>query len=142
MVIIHRTTPTPAAVMLFPNGTLMCTGIKTMQDAEDIIRTTTKILNTAGVPTRENPEMKIQTLVTSQDLHKKLDLQSIAKTLGTNKTEYDPKQFPGLIYKKEGNNTVVLLFDSGKMVCTGTNSDDISHALEQLTNELSSCKMI
>ena len=56
--------------------------------------------------------------------------------------EYDPEYFPGLIYKSDDPNTVILLFDSGKIVCSGTESEEISTAIDRMTNELSSLGLL
>ena len=32
---------------------------------------------------------------------------------------YEPEQFPGLIYRMEDPKVVILIFASGKLVCTG-----------------------
>ncbi|MFH1100492.1 MAG: hypothetical protein V1726_00445 [Methanobacteriota archaeon] len=137
LVVIHKTTPVQAAVMIFPNGTLMCTGTKTIHDTETIIHTTIKLLHAAGFPVKENPEILVQSIVASQELQKKIDLSALAKSLGVMKASYNPSEFPGLIYKKNDNHNIsVLLFDTGKIVCTGTNVDDVTRAFEHITNDL------
>lgn len=137
-VIIHQTVPQKAVIMFFSNGTMMCTGLKTMKDVEEIVRATRTLLQTDGVPIKEAHEIKIQSMVASKELNKHLDLRMIAKKMIKGKAEYNPKQFPGLVYPMEDHNAVILLFDSGKMVCTGTNAADITLALEHMTTQLSS----
>ena len=142
VVILHKTTPKKAAVMLLSNGTLVCTGLTSVQDVDDLVQSTCKVLRSAGIFINEKPEIKIQTIVAVQELNQKLNLPKIAKKLGTINVEYNPKQFPGLIYKKEYHNTVILLFNTGKMICTGSNLDSISQSFETVTNELSSFGII
>ena len=36
---------------------------------------------------------------------------------------YEPEQFSGLIYRMQDPKTVLLLFASGKLVCTGVKSE-------------------
>ncbi len=36
--------------------------------------------------------------------------------------EYDPEKFPGLIYRLKDPKAALLLFSSGKVVCTGAKS--------------------
>jgi len=38
---------------------------------------------------------------------------------------YEPEQFPGLIYRMKDPKTVLLLFASGKLVCTGAKSEEM-----------------
>ena len=52
-------------------------------------------------------------------------------------TEYEPEQFPGLIYRMEDPKVVILLFASGKLVCTGaTKEEDVYDAVTKLHKEL------
>jgi transcription initiation factor TFIID TATA-box-binding protein len=64
-------------------------------------------------------------------------LETIAIGLGLEQTEYEPEQFPGLIYR-DGESTV-LVFASGKIVCTGlTNLEEILSAIDNLTHRIES----
>ena len=52
-------------------------------------------------------------------------------------TEYEPEQFPGLVYKLPGTRATFLLFSNGKIVCTGTRSESKLHeAVDLLIKEL------
>jgi transcription initiation factor TFIID TATA-box-binding protein len=51
-----------------------------------------------------------------------IDLEKAAYTLG--RTMYEPEQFPGLIYRMETPKVVILLFASGKLVCTGAKKEE------------------
>ena len=62
-------------------------------------------------------KIRIENVVASTSLGDELDLQSIA--LGLDGAEYEPEQFPGLIHRMADPKTVILLFASGKLVCTG-----------------------
>ncbi len=64
--------------------------------------------------------IRIENVVASTSLGDELDLQSIALTLDG--SEYSPEQFPGLIYRLKEPKTALLLFRSGKVVCTGGKS--------------------
>ena len=50
-----------------------------------------------------------------------LNLNSLAMELEN--IEYEPEQFPGLVYKLPGTRATFLLFSNGKIVCTGTRSE-------------------
>src|SRR6267143_278882 len=65
-------------------------------------------------------KIKIENVVASTSLGEQLDLQAIALALGG--AEYEPEQFPGLIYRLKEPKTATLLFRSGKVVCTGAKS--------------------
>ena len=38
-------------------------------------------------------------------------------------TMYEPEQFPGLIYRMDDPKVVILIFASGKLVCTGAKKE-------------------
>jgi len=48
-------------------------------------------------------------------------------------TEYEPEQFPGLVYKLVEPTATFLLFSNGKLVCTGTkNKEQLEDSMAQL----------
>ncbi|MDD1743715.1 MAG: TATA-box-binding protein, partial [Methanomassiliicoccales archaeon] len=64
-----------------------------------------------------------------------LDLPTIAISLDG--SEYEPEQFPGLIYRLKEPKTATLLFRSGKVVCTGAKSlDQVKMAIEKVTKQI------
>jgi transcription initiation factor TFIID TATA-box-binding protein len=57
-------------------------------------------------------------------------------------SEYEPEQFPGLVYKLPGTNATFLLFSNGKIVCTGTKSEkDLRYAVKELVINLKKLKL-
>jgi len=137
--IIHFEQP-KSAVMLFSDGTAIFTGPKSMEEVNEIIKMLHNKLTTVGVKAHENPDINIQNMVASTDLNKKLDLQTIATKLEN--TDYNPENFPGLIYKTDDPKIVILLFDSGKIICNGIESEEISTAIDEMTNKMSSLEII
>lgn len=71
------------------------------------------------IPKRD-PEIKIQNVVSSADINQRLDLHEIAKKI--KESRYEPDKFPGLVLKLSEPKAALLLFSSGKFVCTGTKS--------------------
>jgi len=46
---------------------------------------------------------------------------------------YEPEQFPGLIYRMNEPKTVILVFASGKLVCTGAKMEkQVNQAVNNL----------
>ena len=77
------------------------------------------------------------------DLETDLNLNSIAITLGLERVEYEPEQFPGLVYRVDEPKVVALLFGSGKIVCTGAKEiPDIDRALSQIVTELTDASLL
>jgi len=75
--------------------------------------------------------------VTSADLGEDLNLNAIAIGLGLENIEYEPEQFPGLVYRLDNPAVVALLFGSGKLVITGGKEpDDAREAVDVILSRL------
>ena len=62
-----------------------------------------------------------------------MDLNLNVLTMKLHNTEYEPEQFPGLVYKLPEAKATFLLFSNGKIVCTGTKSEkEVHHAMDKL----------
>jgi len=86
-------------------------------------------------------EVVVENIVASTSFSDKLDLDAIAQSI--EEAEYEPEQFPGLVYRIEDPKVSMLLFGSGKIVCTGARKKgDVSIAVEKLSKELSSLDLI
>jgi transcription initiation factor TFIID TATA-box-binding protein len=85
-------------------------------------------------------DYSLQNIVFSGDLKREVDLAVLSIQLGINKTEYEPEQFPGLIYRPEDFSVVILIFASGKVIITGGTKQKeaeavMRHIQEQLDKE-------
>jgi len=65
--------------------------------------------------------IKIQNVVATATLKQKVDLNAVVKSFPG--VEYHPEQFPGLVFRLKRPKTATLIFNSGKMVCTGAKSE-------------------
>ena len=65
--------------------------------------------------------INIENVVASATLNQKVDLNAVVK--GFPGVEYRPEQFPGLVFRLKRPKTATLIFNSGKMVCTGAKSE-------------------
>ena len=80
-------------------------------------------------------DIKIENVVASATLNCKLPLDKIVSRIPG--TEYEPEQFPGLVYRIKDPKVAFLLFGSGKIVCTGGRSvKDVERAIKKLEDEL------
>src|SRR5204862_3116380 len=80
-------------------------------------------------------KLKTESVVASPSLGEELDPQAIALALGG--AEYEPEQFPGLIYRLKEPKTATLLFRSGKVVCTGAKSlEHVKQAIEIVAKQI------
>ncbi len=68
------------------------------------------------------PIVEIVNVVASASVNQKIDLLEITKAFPD--AEYNPSQFPGLVFRLKSPRTATLIFGSGKFVCTGSKSEE------------------
>ena len=84
------------------------------------------------------PEIKIQNVVSSADIGQRLDLNEISRKI--KESRYEPDKFPGLVLKLDSPKAALLLFSSGKFVCTGTKSvEESAKAIHKAIEKLNKC---
>ncbi|MBU0953622.1 MAG: TATA-box-binding protein [Nanoarchaeota archaeon] len=133
--LVYRTTEPRAAALIFSSGKIVCTGAKSIEKAHEAIKKVVAKIREAGidVPTKYN--VKVENIVASSKIDAKLNLEEI--TFSLENAEYEPEQFPGLVYRISEPRVAFLLFSSGKIICTGAHTiDDIHTALAKLKKRL------
>ena len=81
------------------------------------------------------PSVRIENVVASVVLDQYIDLEAITKNIPT--VDYNPDQFPGLVFRLTRPKTATLIFSSGKMVCTGAKSEkDVKRAIKKIITTL------
>lgn len=127
------------AILLMPTGKAICTGAMSMEEVEISMNKLIEKLINAGIKVDSKPRIETQNIVVSTNLNKELNLSSISKGLLLKNVNYEPDQFPGLIYNMDDIGALLLIFSSGKIVCTGAkNFEDASKAIEMMKDRLSS----
>ena len=120
-----------SAVLVFSSGNLVCTGTKSTLQVRQVIDAVIKQLKKINVKITTKPKITVQNIVASGTINLKLNLNFLA--LEMQNTEYEPEQFPGLVYKLIEPNATFLLFRNGKLVCTGTkNKEQLENSMTQL----------
>ena len=128
-----------SAVLVFSSGNLVCTGTKSIAQVKEVIKEVIKQLKKINVKISIQPKITVQNIVASGSINMNLNLNFLALELEN--TEYEPEQFPGLVYKLKEANATFLLFSNGKIVCTGTKSEDaVKEAVEKLVKNLKKVK--
>jgi len=123
------------SALIFSSGKVVCTGARSMDKVEESIKKIIKSLEKIGIKITIKPEIKIQNIVASGTVGMDLNLNTLAMKLDN--TEYEPEQFPGLVYKLPQAKATFLLFSNGKVVCTGTKSEaEVHKALDKLIENL------
>jgi transcription initiation factor TFIID TATA-box-binding protein len=123
--LVFRIKRPKTATLIFSTGKMVCTGAKSEKLARRAVHQVVRELKANGVIILGKPEIIIQNIVASANLHNRVDLEAAADLLDN--VMYEPEQFPGLIYRMSDPKTVLLLFSSGKIVCTGGKSEKMVH---------------
>ncbi|MBS3103078.1 TATA-box-binding protein [Candidatus Woesearchaeota archaeon] len=127
------------SALIFSSGKVVCTGARSMEKVHESIKKIIKSLEKIGIRIKIKPEVKIQNIVASGSVGMDLNLNVLATKLQN--VEYEPEQFPGLVYKLLAAKATFLLFSNGKIVCTGTKSEKEVHAaLDKLIENLKKVK--
>ena len=124
------------AVFLFADGKALVTGAKTREAVAKALQVISAKLKETKSELVKKYDIAVEHVIGSSELHKSLDLGMLAQSLWLEKIEYNPEQFPGIIYHMDNPPAVLLLFNSGKLVCTGKNKEDVSTALNTMTDKL------
>jgi len=85
------------------------------------VRSVVQKLRKGGIKIKKDAVIVIQNIVASASLGGKIHLEQAARNLP--RSMYEPEQFPGLIHRMLDPKTVILLFASGKLVCTGAKKE-------------------
>ena len=135
--LIYRLKEPKTTLLLFSSGKIVCTGGKSVEMVKKSIHTVLSEVGKIGIEVTDDPEIKIQNIVATSDLKAELNLDSIAITLGLERVEYEPEQFPGLVFRVGEPRVVLLLFGSGKVVSTGAKViKDVEISLDIVSKEL------
>jgi transcription initiation factor TFIID TATA-box-binding protein len=133
--LVFRLKRPKTATLIFNSGKMVCTGAKSEKKAKKAINKVVKELKKSGIIILGKPEIKIVNMVASASLGGLIELEKSAYSL--KRTMYEPEQFPGLIYRMDKPKVVILLFTSGKLVCTGaTKEEDVHEAVDKLHKKL------
>ena len=141
--LVYRLKNPKTATLLFRSGKANCTGAKNVEDVRKTVDIIAEKLKKLGVDVYKDLKIVIQNMVAMADLKGELNLTEVATGLGLDRVEYEPEQFPGLVYRIKEPKVAMLLFASGKIVCTGARStEDASKAVEKLAKELNSLGLL
>jgi transcription initiation factor TFIID TATA-box-binding protein len=141
--LVYRTKDPKTAALLFRSGKIVCTGAKSIDDVYRGMENVFQSLRNIGIDVKGTPEIKVQNIVASANIHAALNLNTIAIGLGLEHIEYEPEQFPGLVYRLSEPKVVVLIFGSGKLVITGGRvPEDAANAVDQIVKQLKSLSLM
>ncbi|MBI5002715.1 TATA-box-binding protein [Candidatus Woesearchaeota archaeon] len=127
------------SALIFSSGKVVCTGARTLEKVEESLQQIIKSLEKINIKIKIKPKINVQNIVASGSVGMDLNLNVLAMKLEN--TEYEPEQFPGLVYKLPQAKATFLLFSNGKIVCTGTKSEEqVNDAVDKLIENLKKTK--
>jgi len=125
-------------VTIFPSGKLISVGTKSYESAQKDIDTVLTILSKKKLIKLTPIELILRNIVAVFTFQHVLNLEEVAYVKGA---MYEPEQFLGVILKLEVTNATYLIFNSGKIVISGTNSmEELNKSVEIIKDVLSQYK--
>ncbi len=129
--LVFRIRSPKTATLIFSSGKMVCTGAKSEEMSRTAVKTVVSKLRKGDIKVKSNAIVTIQNIVASINLGGRIHLEQAARTLP--RSMYEPEQFPGLIHRMLDPKTVILLFSSGKLVCTGAKKEpDVYRSVNNL----------
>ena len=139
--LVFRIKSPKTATLIFTSGKMVCTGAKSEQMSRNAVKTVVTKLRKGGIKVKKDAVVEIQNIVASINLGGRIHLEQAARTLP--RSMYEPEQFPGLIHRMIEPKTVILLFSSGKLVCTGAKKEpDVYRSVNNLHSLLEEKKLM
>ena len=137
--LVYRVKDPKASALVFTSGMIILSGINSMDIAKKAAQKIVEDFRSIDIDIKDEPKLDIVNLVASADLGKKIDLNKVVYELG--ECEYEPEQFPGLVYRMDNPPVVVLIFNSGRIIITGSKDLRIvQQAIEELKRRLQKIK--
>lgn len=129
-------------ITIYRGGKYIISGCATFEELYDTNDASLmKLSELEIVDTNVETGFRVQNVVCTVQLEDKVELNTLSIALGLESVEYEPEQFPELIYRPADYPAVLLVFSNGKTVVTGTSDIDIAegafnHLQEQVTTYL------
>ena len=136
---VYRIADPKIACLIFSSGKIVLTGIRNTKALTDGLAIVINSLKKVGIQPLKEPKVAITNMVCSYNLGRYINLNKLTVTLNLENIEYEPEQFPGLVYRIKEPKIVVLIFSSGKIILTGgKNLEDVKAGLDVLEQKLES----
>jgi transcription initiation factor TFIID TATA-box-binding protein len=125
-------------IVLARSGKYFFTGAQSLSEIKNTRNKTLNFFLDLGLISSINDNgFSIKNMVFTADLDCYIDLSNLCVKLGLESVEYEPEQFPGLIFRPDECECVLLIFSSGKVVITGSTKKKTAEiAMEELLDTL------
>lgn len=140
--LVYRSNDPKVTILVFRSGQIVCTGSRSVDRSRTALDRLLGSFDDLGIE-YDDPTISVQNIVGVANVDTPLNLNAIAIAFGLENTEYEPEQFPGLVYRLENHPTVALLFGSGKMVVTGGKSTEhVEESVEHVYGDLENFSLL
>ena len=119
--LVMRVIKPKATGLIFSTGKMVITGMKRHTEAPSVVNQIIARVTKCKIGMKD-PVITIQNFVVSGDIKCGIDLNKA--TVVMDNVMYEPEVFPGLIYRMKDPKSVLLLFSTGKIVCTGVKDEE------------------
>jgi len=137
--LILQTDDPKTTFLLFKNGKVVIIGARSKDELPVAVQKLCAKLKKSGFNVSYKSDIAIKNIVATADLMMEINLMELSLALGLENVEYEPEQFPAMVYRLEEHLAVFLIFNSGKLVCLGTKSlEQTSRAIDALTSKIHS----
>ena len=138
--LVFRLKRPKTVTLIFASGKMVCTGAKSEKESVNALKKIVTSLKKEGIVIRDRPKIEIQNIVATANLGERVDLFGLYQKCGRKmggRIMSEPEQFPGLIYRMKDPKAVILVFSSGKLVCTGTRKEvDVHRAISKIFEKI------
>ena len=135
--VIYRIPDPKTAALIFSSGKIVCTGARSPEFAKIAVEKVVDDMRALQIDIPMKFNVGVENIVASTQIaaKDKLNLEHIAYNLEN--AEYEPEQFPGLVYRISDPRVAFLLFGTGKIICTGARRiEEIHVALQKFKESL------
>jgi transcription initiation factor TFIID TATA-box-binding protein len=131
---IYRMKEPRVSALIFSSGKVNCTGARHWDEIPLVVEQLRKKFKEGGIIPK-TMDHKVQNLVVSANLGYEINIDIAATELDN--VEYEPEQFPGLIFRLQEPKCVTLVFTSGKINVVGAKVwENIDKAIEKVDKAL------
>jgi len=127
-------------ITVYRSGKYIISGCSSFQEVETTNEGFLTQIASLGIY-NSSPDLgvTVQNVVCTEQLSSAIDLNTLSIGLGLETVEYEPEQFPGLVYRPPEIGAVILVFANGKVVITGASDVTIAEdAFAQLQSRIQS----
>ncbi|UCD02808.1 MAG: TATA-box-binding protein [Candidatus Aenigmatarchaeota archaeon] len=125
--VVYRVKDPKTAALIFSSGKIVCTGARSPDFARTAVDKVVDDMRALNIDLPTEYHTGVENIVASTQIEakEKLNLEHIAYNLEN--AEYEPEQFPGLVYRISDPRVAFLLFGTGKIICTGARKEEEIH---------------